>query len=148
MLFTSFLVINAYWFGLNSELQNELCLVIAKLLCSLEKKILANTYYTTLIKTSVSFMYNYLLLPTLCGVNIERSPPLNVNQSFLNSKHFHTFLEMRTHWHQTSIYVTQIQGLRWMSLWPRYGKYFFSKLKYYVTEVKALCILSVLETIG
>lgn len=48
MIITSSTAVNSYRFSSNLELQNELYLLIAKLLCSLKekKKNPHNTYYT------------------------------------------------------------------------------------------------------
>lgn len=89
MIITSSTAVNSYRFSSNLELQNELYLLIAKLLCSLKekkKKIHTTPIVPHLIKTSINFMCHYLLLPNLYGVNIERGHLLNANQSFLNFK--------------------------------------------------------------
>lgn len=70
MTVTPSMAVNTYRLSSSLGLQNELYLVLAKLLCSWKGKKVHTTPITLhLIKTSINFMCHYLLLPTLCAVN-------------------------------------------------------------------------------
>jgi hypothetical protein len=108
MIITSSVVVNTYWLTSNLEVQNELYLGMAKLPCSLgggggEPNIQKNHAHTTpiilhLIKAGISFMYHYLPLRNLYGINIELWHLVNANQSILNFKWLHKFWEVLICW--------------------------------------------------
>ena len=108
MIITSSVVVNTYWLTSNLEVQNELYLGMAKLPCSLgggggEPNTQKNHAHTTpiilhLIKAGISFMYHYLPLRNLYGINIELWHLVNANQSILNFKWLHKFWEVLICW--------------------------------------------------